>query len=712
VDAIAAQVMNGTECNLPITSSPRGRARYHQRMSVLAILLALSSASDAQDPARQLDRIDVVARTPTAAVERAEAVSRVDVDSIERIAAIHPSELLARLPGVWLSRGSGQESLLAIRSPVLAGPGACGAFLLLDDGIPLRPAGFCNVNQAFELDTEQAAAVELLRGPGTAVHGSNALHGAINARAPRPQDGALRRLRLEGGADALRRIRASGSDGERWRLDAYALDAGSFREAESVALQKLSAQWRWPEAFGTPRLRFAASDLDQQTAGYVLGEDAYRDARRRGNENPEAFRRARAARLHGEWQWQDGRGDRWRLVPYARQEQMRFIQHFAPGKPLEENGSDSAGVQLGWQREAGWTTRVGVDIEYASGELLQVQPLPLTTGAPALQATRPVGRHYDYRVDALNAALFAQWEIPLTARLLLQPGLRVEQQGYRYRTRMPAGNLREDGSACGFGGCLYQRPADRRDRYAEPAGQLGLLYAIDAEQQLVARLARAFRFPQATELYRLQRGQTVAELQPETLDGVELGWRRDAAGGFVAIDGYRYRKRHSILRDAEGLNVSDGASTHRGLELATGRQLATAWWLEGHASYAIHRYAFDRDIGAGERISRGNDVDTAPRRQAGLRLRRHDAAIGELELEGVHIGRYFTDAGNHARYPGHTLWHLRWRRELAGPWSLAARLSNLADRRYAERADFAFGNHRYFPGAGRSLFVELGYRAE
>ena len=85
-----------------------------------------------------------------------------------------------RVPGVWISRGSGQEHLTAIRSSVLTGAGACGEFLLLENGIPIRPAGFCNVNNLFEMNTEQAAAVEVVRGPASALFGGNALHGVIN----------------------------------------------------------------------------------------------------------------------------------------------------------------------------------------------------------------------------------------------------------------------------------------------------------------------------------------------------------------------------------------------------------------------------------------------------------------------------------------------------------------------------------------------------
>src|SRR5690606_38838155 len=127
--------------------------------------------------------------------------------------------------------------------------------------------------------------------------------------------------------------------------------------------------------------------------------------------------------------------------------------------------------------------------------LLEWQPLPIRDGSPAQQAIRPAGLHYDYAVDSTALALFGQWARPFGERLELQAGLRVEQLQYAYDNRIAAGNLREDGSACGFGGCLFQRPADRRDRYREPAAQLGLVYRIDERQRLRARIARAFRFP-------------------------------------------------------------------------------------------------------------------------------------------------------------------------------------------------------------------------
>ena len=93
---------------------------------------------------------------------------------------VDPKEIFNTSAGSWISRGSGQESLISLRSPVLTGSGACGSFLILEDGLPIRPAGFCNVNNLFEVSLNLASNIEILKGPSSARFGGNALHGAIN----------------------------------------------------------------------------------------------------------------------------------------------------------------------------------------------------------------------------------------------------------------------------------------------------------------------------------------------------------------------------------------------------------------------------------------------------------------------------------------------------------------------------------------------------
>ena len=44
--------------------------------------------------------------------------------------------------------------------------------------------------------------------------------------------------------------------------------------------------------------------------------------------------------------------------------------------------------------------------------------------------------------------------------------------------------------------------------------------------------------------------------------------------------------------------------------------------------------------------------------------------------------------------------------------SIALRVTNLLDTAYADRADFAFGSYRYFPGRPRAAFLEFTWRRD
>ena len=151
------------------------------RASLTALALigpTLALASNAEPASAPLETVTVSARPALSdAFTEVGALTTLGGELVEGLAPVHGQELFVRVPGAWVSRGSGQEHLMALRSPVLTGPGACGAFLLLEDGIPLRPAGFCNVNNLFEMNLAQAAGVGCCGGraqPSTAVRRSSA----------------------------------------------------------------------------------------------------------------------------------------------------------------------------------------------------------------------------------------------------------------------------------------------------------------------------------------------------------------------------------------------------------------------------------------------------------------------------------------------------------------------------------------------------------
>src|SRR5690625_3446113 len=133
--------------------------------------------------------------------EGPQATDTLPKERIERIRPTHPAELFGRLPGVEVTRGSGQEHLTAVRSPLLTGAGACGGLLILEAGVPIRPPGFCNANNLFEVNLAQAEAVSVLRGPGGIGHAAGGLHGVMDIVPRLGRSGGHHRRALEAGSE-------------------------------------------------------------------------------------------------------------------------------------------------------------------------------------------------------------------------------------------------------------------------------------------------------------------------------------------------------------------------------------------------------------------------------------------------------------------------------------------------------------------------------
>jgi outer membrane receptor protein involved in Fe transport len=692
---------------------PRSRAAQAvARLLGLAVGTATSCALAA--PVKGTDTLEPIVVTATRAavdaLDYAGSASRLDAAELAALGAVHSSELLNRAPGSFLQRGSGQEVLVAIRSPVLTGAGACGAFLVLEDGVPIRPVGFCNVNELFEVNLEQASAVEILRGPGVGVLGANAVHGVVNVLGPTPASIPPIGMSLEGGSDDWRQAALATRIGDgptRGALVAHYTHDGGFRADSGFDEWKANAVVEHPVANGVLRVRLAATDLDQQTAGFVVGRDAYRDpVLRRSNPNPEAFRQARSARLVASWS-----GASFDVSAYARTSRMEFLQHFLLGQPLERNGQRSAGALLAWHGTAGaldW--RAGLDLEAARGDLVEDQARPTTGGTAAANAIRPAGLHYDYVVDSKVAAPWALVEWRLAPRLRATVAVRAEWTRYDYDNRMIDGNTAANGAPCAFGGCLYSRPADRRDTFSNVAPRAGLAWRFADGHAAYVSAAQGFRPPEATELYRLQRQQRIATLGSEDVVSYELGLR-GALGRTLRYDlaAYAMDKRNVILRDAVGFNVDDGRTRHRGVEYEFAWTPIDALSLSALGTHAVHTYRFDRNVDGGEAIRSGNDIDTAPRNLLTLRATVRPTPRLRAEAEWLRVGPYWADAANLNRYPGHALLNLRAGVELGRGFDVRARVLNVTDRAYADRADFAFGNWRYFPGRGRTWYLELGY---
>ncbi len=238
---------------------------------------------------------------------------------------------------------------------------------------------------------------------------------------------------------------------------------------------------------------------------------------------------------------------------------------------------------------------------------------------------------------------------------------------------------------------------------------MGWIHDFDDTRQTYVNVAHAFRAPQATELYRLQQNQTVADLDSEEIDSFEVGYRATTDSAAYSLAAYWMQKDNVIFQDSARNNVSGGETEHKGIELNSLFTLSDSLELSVVASYARHTYEANiAPLGVTVAID-GNDIDTAPQLTGNVQLSWQINPSNRASLEWVHMDEYYTEETNTSQYEGHDLVNLRYQYESRDDWYFAARITNLFDTDYAERADFnPFSGDRYFIGEPASLYLTVG----
>jgi iron complex outermembrane receptor protein len=666
------------------------------------ILILLSTSVFSQEQQQPTEKITVTAsRASQNVLDVAGNISWLDDESLRLIEQQHINQAMVRIPGAWISRGNGQEHLTAIRSPVLTGSGGCGAFFIAQDGISLRAPGFCNVNQLFDANTEQASSLEVLRGPASTMYGSNAVHGVINVLTPNPFATQQSSVSLSlGPHDYTRGMFSLSTTGEQHGFmlygnvtkDAgYLQDSGYDQQKVNLIHQYKGGKWQIKNVL-------AVTNLNQETAGFISGFEVYKDAsQKRQNPNPEAFRDSQSMRVYSQMSYVESDTTSFTITPYIRSTDMQFLQHYLPWQPIEDNSHSSVGVQAQFQKDYGdlsWLS--GFDADYTQGQLTETQ-------ADDFSPTLPAGIHYDYEVNASVYSPFAQLKWTVTQQLMLSAGVRYEHTKYDYDNRLSAG------SACaqGIENCRFTRPEDQIVDYDEWSYQVNANYALTNNHRLYAQYSTGYRVPQATELFRLQAGQTVAELDAEDVNSIELGLRGNTESLFYDVTLFSMQKDNFIFQDSDRQNISNGETSHRGIELA----LSYHWqyfYASANGTFAKHQY--DSNLTLSRINIKDNEIDTAPEHMGSAQLGWRADSGSFIELEWVHQGNYYLNPENSAEYSGHNLLNLRTGWALNETLDIGVRVSNLTDEDYAERADFGFGSYRYFVGESRAAYATVRYQ--
>jgi iron complex outermembrane receptor protein len=458
--------------------------------------------------------------------------------------------------------------------------------LLLIDGHRVNDDVYdqATVGREFLLDLDLVERVEIVRGPGSSLFGSNAFFGVVNV--------IPRRGPAWGGIEVETSLGSFGAYGAR------ATWGGSLRDGLEATLSGSLFDSRGDELFYE---EYLASPSVGQTDGTDDEESGslFASLRASGWTLQGAFVRREKGIPTGSFGtvFDDPRNETVDSAAYLdlsserplgpeRSLRQRYYASWFDyrGEYVYDDGAGS--TYLNHDRGAG--TWLGLEVSLndrtLAGHVLTVGSEVRVNLEQEQRNFDAFGDYLDDQRDSVIFGLFAQDEIVLAERWRLSAGLRFDHYD-------------------GFGGTLNPR--------------LGLIHQPRQRTALKLLVGRAFRAPNAYELY-YQDGSTAnsnPDLEPETIQSVEGVWEEYWRAGLrTSASAFHYEIEDLILQEVEPL---DGLLIFRnrgrvmcdGVELEAEATLGRGW--KGIGSYAWQD-ARDADT--------GDELSNSPQHVAQLRV--------------------------------------------------------------------------------------------
>ena len=688
--------------------------------AVCAVMIFPAASAIAADSNNTLTEISVTAtREETPKAEIAAAVGSVTAAELDATRPAHPGEVLTQVPGVHVNVTNGEGHMTAIRQPITTSP----LYLYLEDGIPTRSTGFFNHNALYEVNLPQAGGVEVLKGPGTALYGSDAIGAVINVLTrPAPQAPEAE-VDVEAGGHGWARLLATGGTG--WdsggvRGDLNLTHTDGWRAATDYDRQSATVRMdSFLDSGATLKTVLALSNIEQQTAGSsrLLLDDYENNPTL--NYTPISYRDVQAARLSVAYEKETANAAL-SVTPYMRSNFMELLPNWSLSYDpnVYETQNDSFGALIKYRHDfAPLRTRVivGLDLDYSPGDYLEHAITPTLAADGKTYVSYVTGAvSYDYDVSYMGVSPYVHTEFSPSERLRLSAGLRYDTAEYDYDNNL---STLTTGSR--------RRPASTKVDFEHFSPKLGATYQFSERLNGFAAYRHAFRVPSEGQLFRQGSAINTVGLDPVKVDSYEIGLRgRLLQQTRYEVSLYHMTKEDDILNYRDPVTgateaVNAGETLHRGIEIALNTPLTERVGLDVALSYAKHTYEeWIARVGAGNVDFSGKEMESAPRLVASTRLHWRPAALngGRIEVEWERLGEYWMDQANTYKYDGHSVYNLRADYPISKSLELYGRLMNLTDRRYATAAAYreaAFGSpekFEYAPGLERTLYVGLGYK--
>lgn len=653
------------------------------------------------------------------------SVGVVNKKDVEFMKPTHPSEIVGLVPGAAISVTNGEGHQTAIRQGFSTSP----VYLFLEDGIPIRATGNFNHNALYEVNIPSSGGVEVIRGVGNALYGSDAIGGIVNilTKVPSRTEGGDASLEL--GSFGYRRLLAGYDSGlsemnGALRSDINITHTDGWRN--KTAYDRQSANLRWDtgiDQFTVVKTILGYTKIDQETgANSALPYDYFMNSPKT-NLRSVGYRKVDAFRLSTEVQKDIGNGQQLTVIPYLRNNKMDLngTYNFTGDARIEKTEVTSYGLMIKYRNDFkdAWKTKLisGIDFDYSPSSRTE-NPITLSsTGSGAYKSynsyTVGATTQYDYDAVYRNLAPYFQLESSPISSLKTILGIRYDSTTFDMSNNKNAGYTQ-------IGSNYYYSPTEASSSFSHLSPKIGFVYSISSAHVVYGSYNQGFRSPSESQIFRGGRAATQANalalfnaashLKPIIADQYELGTRGTSLGWNYELVAYELIKRDDLLsqRDDTGYSVqtNNGKTKHRGIELALGKELMTSLRFDSAISYAKHEYA----SWVTDTVNyTGKEIEAAPRWLTNSRLTYSQGKAYQSQIEWIKIGSYYLDAANAGgKYSGHNLFNVRHTHSIDKNIDGFIRVTNIFDKRYADSASWSSSNGAtYSPGLPRTIYVGL-----